>query len=49
MVEFFDEMDDEQVDDLLEQNEEDAPRLYEHFPLRCRSRAILVAGRLNSW
>ena len=31
MDEFFDEMDDEQVDDLLEQNEEDAPRLYEHF------------------
>ena len=31
MDEFFDEMDDEQVDDLLEQNEEDVPRLYEHF------------------
>ena len=31
MDEFFDEMDDEQVDDLLEQNEEGTPQLYEHF------------------
>ena len=31
MDEFFDEMDDEQGDDLLEQNEEGTPQLYEHF------------------
>lgn len=32
MDEFFDEMDDEQVDDLLGQGEEDeTPQLYEHF------------------
>lgn len=31
MDEFFDEMDDEQVDDLLQPEEDEAPHLYEHF------------------
>ena len=33
MDEFFDEMDDEQIDNLLQSDEEDdeIPRLYEHF------------------
>ena len=31
MDDFLDDIDDEQADDLLEQNEDGSPKLYEHF------------------